>query len=320
MIDDLRFVQGAMKANKILPELEHYQLGGGRVIGYNGFMALSSPIALDIEAKPKADLFNKAIQACGDTIAINLTDSGNLRIASGPFTATIKCTTQEVYNITLEGEMFEAPPNLTETFKRLLPFISEDASRPWAMGLGVHNGCFEATNNIIIHQVWTGHNLPSFNCPRFAVAEIVRLKVNPSHVQVNPNAVTFHWADTGRWLRTNLLTDEWPHAIIEQILAGDGEADPQPVPDGLFEAVETLRPFASPNNQAVRIGDGFVSTGEGDSVATIMVPGLTAGPVFSISILALLAGHITGIDFGAYPKPCPFIGPNSRGIILGQRA
>jgi hypothetical protein len=318
MLDALKFVRGAMKANKLAPELEHYQIGGGRVVGYNGFMALSSPIDIDLEAKPKADLFSKAIEACGDTVAISLTDGGSVSVRSGGFRALVRCTEQEVFNVQPNGVMFEAPSDLTETFSRLMPFISEDASRPWAMGLGVYNGCVIATNNVIIYQVWNGHILPTFNCPRFAVAELVRLKENPTHIQVSDSSVTFHWEKTGRWLRTQILTDEWPEELMTKILSTSPMATEE-VPSTLFEALALIAPFANPRTQAVDIGDGFIETGEGDTLASHKVEGLIAGPRFSVGVLLSLKDEATHIDFGTYPKPCPFKGKNSRGVILGQR-
>ncbi len=316
MIDALKFVQGAMRVNNVAPELEHYQIKDGRVVGYNGMMALSAPLDLSIDVKPKATLFYKALQACGDTVSIKMTTNGRLQVRSGAFSAYVPCIEKEVYEAQPEGTMYPAPEGLVGAFKRLLPFISQDASRPWAMGLSVGGQCYTATNNIIILQIWEGHGLPVFNCPRFAVAEVARIGEAPTHIQVSDSSVTFHYED-GRWLRTQVLTAEWPQEMVEKLLSGP--CDAKPVEDGLFEGLDKILPFIPASTTAVRMEGGALATGDGEAGATIEVEGLPDGPVFSAKVLALLAEEMDSVDWTLYPAPCPFRGQSSRGIILGQR-
>lgn len=319
MLGQLKFAQGAIKKNTISPELEYYQIKNGRVVGYNGYLALSAPIDLDIEAKPKADLFYKALDACGETVSIDMTPAGRLHIRSGRFAAYVPCIDKEVYEASPQGELFESPPGLSAAFKRLLPFISEDASRPWAMGLLVDGGCLTATNNIVVIQEWVGHRLPTFNCPRFAVAEIARIGRDPVSIQVSPDSVSFHY-DDGSWMRTQLLASQWPAEKMNEIMSQ--EASMLPLVDGFFSAVDTLKPFvAESHHSGVYFRDGALATaGDGHQEgAVIEVPGIPAGPVFNIKALQLLDGLIETVDWGLYPRPCLFSGNNRRGAIMGMQ-
>lgn len=319
MIDALKFVQGAMRANKIQPELEHYQIKGGQVVGYNGYMALGAPIDLDLEAKPKGRLFYRAIEACGDVVSMGMTDGARLHIRSGAFSAYIPCIDHDIYEARPEGDIYACPESLPSDFRRLLPIISEDASRPWAMGLQVDRGTFTATNNVVINQLWTGHDLPTFNLPRFAVAEIVRIKQTPTHIQVSPQAVTFHYPEN-YWLRTQLLSGQWPNEIVDKILEGEGSLNLEPVPDGLFDALEKLIAFVPPETTAVRFEEGRLATGGEGAGAQVAVAGLPAGPRFSAPMLKLIAEEMRQADFSAHPNPCRFQGERNRGVILGMRA
>lgn len=319
MLTNLKFAQGAIKKNNVSPELEYYQIRNGRVIGYNGYMALSSPIPLDIEAKPKADLFYKALDACGDTVTIDMTPGGRLYIKSGRFSAYVPCIDKEIYEVSPQGELYEAPPGLAQAFKRMLPFISEDASRPWAMGLLIDQGCLTATNNIIIIQEWVGHKLPTMNCPRFAVAELARIGRDPVGIQVSDSSITFHY-DDGSWLFSQTLGSEWPVDKMNAIMSQPSEQ--KPLVPGFFSAVDDLAPFTSDNHfSGIYFNDGAMTSASKGSQegARIEIEGLSDGPIFHVKALQLLDGLITTVDWGLYPRPCIFYGKNIRGAIIGMR-
>lgn len=318
MLGNLKFVQGAIKKNLIAPELEYYQIKDGRIVGYNGFMALSAPIDLSIEAMPKADLFYKALAACGDNITINQTPSGRLHVQSGAFSVYINCTEREVYQAAPAGVLYDAPEGLCRDFGKLLPFISEDASRRWSMGLSVANGAYMATNNILLVQMWAGHDLPSFNCPAFAVAEVVRVKQDPVKIQIEEGvSVTFHYSD-GRWIKTQLLAQDWPVDKMASIL--DRPTVPKHVPDDFHNAVATLDQFAGLPSAPIYFKDGAMTTGaEGsEEGATVAVEGLEGGPIFSIKSLKLLSTVVEKVDFSMFPTPCIFYGERMRGAIIGM--
>jgi hypothetical protein len=322
MLDALRFVQGAIqRSGGLIPELEHFIIKDGRVVGFNGYLALSSPIDLAIEAMPKAVLFHKALQACGDTIAMSQTEAGRLHIVSGKFSAYVPCIDRAAYDAQPDGETYDCPPGLAAVFARMLPLIGDDASRPWAMGLSIANGSYTATNNVILLQIWGGHNLPPVNCPRFAVAEIARIKEDPVSVRISPSSISFIYKN-GKWLRSQLLTQDWPQAMMDTIL--DKQSDPQQLPEGFFDAVEQLAPFVSDGaGSALYFAEGGISTGaagseDGASVA-MTLPAFGSGAAFRLKSLQLLRGEIDRIDFTSHPDPCLFFGKSSRGALIGMR-
>lgn len=320
MLKELKFVQGAIKKNSLTPELEHYQIKNGRVTGFNGYMALSAPVPLDLEAKPKADMFYKALSACGEAVSLRITPAGRLHITSGGFKAFIPCIDKEVFEAAPQGARYVCPAGLITAFKKLLPLVSEDASRPWAMGLLVDRGTYTATNNVVIIQVWDGHQLPTFNCPRFAVAEVCRIGEAPIEVQIDSNSVTFHYED-GRWLRTQLLSQEWPADKMNSVLNIPNTQ--APFPATLAPALERLAPFISSDWNPIYLREGAISTvlddaqEEGVTIEALGVPG---GPVFNSKSLRLIAGEVETIDFTLYPRPCIFYGQGgfSRGAIIGM--
>lgn len=319
MLDALRFVQGAVHKNGITPELEHFRIKDGRIVGFNGYMALCAPIALSFDVTPKATTFHKALQACGDSITIDRTAAGRLKIRSGDFTAFVPCLDTDAYDAQPEGETYPAPAGMAETFARMLPFVGDDASRPWAMGLALGGGCYTATNNVILLQVWDGHQLPAFNCPRFAVAEIARLKENPVSVQLCDHSVTFHFSG-GRWLRSQLLAQEWPTEKMNSIL--ERPFTPQPLPAEFFDAVERLRPFIEGQTSPLYMTNGMLATDpdghEKGSSIEFDPPMPLPEAAFMYKALHMLRDEVTGIDLDLHPSPCLFVGPNSRGALIGM--
>lgn len=318
MINDLKFVQGAVARKDFIPALTHFRIKGGTILGYNGTMALSSPIALDIDCNPRATPFIKAIQTCKDTVQLHMTPSGRLAVKSGKFTAYVECCQDEFPRIEPEGQIIEAPAGMVDVLTVLAPFIAEDASRPWARGILFRGQSAYVTNNIILAQRWMGVPFPvEINVPKDAVAELIRIGEQPSKIQVGESSITFLY-ESGRWLRSQLSTTEWPD--VDRVLDTGEGCKPQPVPEGLFEALESLKPFAGDDCRGYMLGSR-VSTGTAeDCGASVEVEGLPSKGCFNIEQLLLLRKVVKTIDFEPYPAACPWFGDMLRGVVVGMYA
>jgi DNA polymerase III sliding clamp (beta) subunit (PCNA family) len=260
MLEALKFVQGAVAKKDYQPALSHFRIANGTVKGYNGIIALCSPIDLDLQATPKAIPFVKAIERCEhETTVIHRTTVGRLSLRSGKFRAYIECHEEEetiLDSIEPEGAEVTFPTNLLDALRHLDPFVGNDASRPWCNGVLLRGQSGYATNNIIVAEYWLGQTTPhEVNLPQVALRELIRIGTTPERVQVGENSVTFHYPN-GRWMRTQLLDPNWPP--IENILeAVNGTL--LPFPPDLLAAVENLIPF---------IGDSGRVYLRGDSVST----------------------------------------------------
>ena len=318
MLDALNFVKGAVAKKDYVPELSHFQIKHGRVTGFNGQMTLSSPIDLDIQANPKAMPFVKAVNACHEQIAIHITKAGRLAIKSGKFKAYIECLPDDgiVEFGAPDGEDITVGENFVAALKTLGPFQGQDASRPWAHGIMFKGQSAYATNNICMVEYWHGHQFPfAVNIPKNAIVELLRIKQDPIRVQLTERSVTFHF-EGDRWLRTVLLADNWPD-IAGRIF--DKPADPQPVPDEVFETLDELKPFLD-DTARVFFKDGVISTSEHDETgSSVDTAGIVHGPCFHHSQLVLLRECAEKIDFTSYPAPCKFTGDRVRGVVLGMK-
>lgn len=319
MLEALKFVQGAVAKRDFVPEMKHFVVQDGMVRSFNGTLALCSPIDFDVACAPQAVPMVQAIQRCEDVAALSLTKANRLRVSSGAFTALIKC-------VELEGLPHQHPEGkhveldgaaMMEAIRVLTPFVGNDASRPWSNGILLRGQSAYATNNVCLAEFWLGTEMPiTVNIPMAAIKEMVRIEQPPTHVQVCDHSVTFHYAD-GRWLRTQLYSvNDWPE--LRPLL--ERPAAPLPVPEGLFEGLEMLKPFADKLEHVHFTDGGMMRTHlEDEEGATYAVPGLHSAGIYRISMLLKLAEVATSIDFTQYPAPLMFYGDRLRGAMMGLR-
>lgn len=316
MLTDLRFVQGAVAKKDYDPKLTHFCIQDGKILGYNGAIALCTPTDLPINCAPQAVPFIKAIKTCKDTVELHMTPNGRLCVRSGKFTAHVECLEETYPTVVPEGQIVDlAGCSILEPLQSISTFIGQDASRGWARGILLRGQSALATNNIVIIERWLGFHFPvEVNVPEAAVDELLRIGEEPTHVQVGENHVTFHFAKD-RWLRCQVLSTEWPD--VSRVM--DRESKPVSIPDGLFPALEDLTPFCD-DDVRVFFHEGAVSTVPIDGIgASVQVDGILRGACYNIKQLRLLEGVANEIDFTMYPDPCMFYGDKIRGAIVGMR-
>ena len=316
MLSELKFVQGGVARKEIIPTLTHFRIENGTVRSFNGTLALSSPIKLDLDCTPKAEPFYKAIQNCKETVTMSMTASGRLGIKSGAFKAFIECVEEETPHVIPEGQEFEIDGEaLLAALKVISPFIGDDASRPWSNGVLLKEQSAFATNNISLIEYWIGSTFPIVcNVPKIAIREMVRINEPPLRAQVDEHSISFHYPD-GKWIRTALLDIDWPD--LNKVLGVTVNATA--IDERIFDALEAIKPFVD-KQERVYITPGLMGTtminGEG---ASYEIPEFPHEGVYQLKTLNLLKGIATSIDFTCYPKPCIFYGERLRGAIIGMR-
>ncbi len=316
MLTSLKFVQGAVAKKDFVPALTHFKIEDCRVQGFNGTLALSSPIPFDIACKPKALPLVKAIANCEETVSLSLTPAGRLAIRSGKFRSMIDCVEGETPHVDPEGEYVEMNGEIIlSAFKAVAPFVGDDASRIWTNGVLFKGQSAFATNNVMLVEYWTGAEFPTVvNIPRAAVKEILRINEPPTALQVSENSVTFHF-EGERWLRTQLFPTEWPD--LSRIL--DKESNPFPLHESLPVALEMVKPFTD-DLRRILFRPGKIKTHEDEMEgASYDFEGVDWQGTYQIEMLELLCGAAKSIDWTLYPSPCLFFGDRLRGAIIGMR-
>lgn len=319
MLRELKFVQGAVAKKDLLPALTNFRIEGGHVRSFNGKLALSSPIAFNIDCNPKAEQLLRAIAQCDDVIVLSMTSGGRLRVQSGRFRAFVETLEGETAHPLPEGEEVHFDgDHMLAACKLLMEFVGEDASKPWTNGVLFMGHSAFATNNVIIIEYWLGSPFPEvINVPRDCIREIVRINEPPTHAQISGNSITFHYTD-GRWIRSQLLNTDWPFEMITKLLSGP--SNPKPVPDELFEGIEVLKRMADGSSR-IYLSNGLLRTHtEENTGGSYEVDGIEFDGVYNLAMLAKLKGVVTTADFTLYPAPCLFFGERIRGAVIGMRS
>jgi DNA polymerase III sliding clamp (beta) subunit (PCNA family) len=316
LLAELKFVQGAIAKKDFLPALTHFRIEKGTVRGYNGKLALCTPIPLDLACTPRADALVRAIANCDETVSLSLTPAGRLAVRSGSFKAFVDCVSGETPHVEPAGtDLAINGVELLKALKAVQPFISDDASRAWSCGVLLRGQSAFATNNVVLVEYWIGSEFPLLNLPSAAVKEMVRINEAPTHAQVDgANSITFHYSGN-RWIRTQLLVTEWPD--LKKVL--DVPSNPVEFDERIFKGLQVIKPFADKIGR-VLFQDGRMTTHDSaDEGAAYETGTKLPDGIYAIEMLALLEGVATKADWSLYPKPAMFFGNRLRGAIVGMR-
>lgn len=318
MLEAIKFVRGAVAKKDFVPELTHFLIKGRRITGYNGVIALSAPLDIDVEAMPKAGRFWLALQKCEEEPRIKMTDNGRLSIVSGKFRSFIECIDgqEAMAPAAPEGEQIDLGPGFMEAITAVAPFQSTDASRPWAMGILLKGASVMATNNVVFVEYWHGHHMPfSMIIPTVAVNELLRINEEPLAVVSDGSSLTFHFTH-GRWLKTQLVAAEWPEKAMDLLDQHSFEFSPN-VPE-LFHALDQIKPFLDKSQYVFFTDIGIGTTRELSLGTHYEVEGIPPDQCYAYQVLDLLR-EAEQIDFTPFPKPCGFRAPKMRGMFLGLK-
>lgn len=317
MLSALKFVQGAVAKKDFVPALTHFRIKDHKVMGFNGNLAIGSPIPCDLDISPNAAQLTRALQACEETISLHMNRKGKLVVQSGNFQTLVDCDDPVNFpQINLEGNMVFLDDGLLPALKLMEPFISTDNSRPWACGALFNGDSIYATNNIILIQYWLGYLFPCrVNLPAGAVRELVRIGVSPDRLQITDSRLIFHYPDK-RWLATQLLESNWP-VNIEAALAQRDFHALHPIPDGLWTSLEQLAPFADDIGRCYLHGNHVATMPEAEIAGAAVAQDCWPGGIYNINQLLNLKDIVTGFGWNHYPASVPFAGKRCRGIIAG---
>ena len=315
MLESLKFVQGAVATRDFVPELCHFHIQGGMIRGYNGMIALGGPIDLNLDICPKATSLVKAIQSCKEAIQLHVTPSGKLAIKSGKFKVYVDCIQKAYPDVAPEGQFIEVKGGILQALKKLAPFISDDASKPWSRGVLFRDNSAFSTNNVVLAEYWLGYKFPmEINIPRTAVNELIRINEEPIGLQFAENSISFHFSNN-RWMRTQVLSTGWPD--LNRIL--NNPSEPADWPDGFFTALNDIAPFVDDVGKVIFLPGKIATSREEGVGATFEVEGLENVGIYNIKYLQSLKDIATKIDLSGYPGPSLFFGENIRGAIIGMR-
>lgn len=275
MRDAIELVRGAVSTKELVPVLTHFAVHEGLLHGFNGRVHLCAPVpelkglSFTVPAVP----FLKAVDACGTEPKVEQLE-GRVRVSSGRFKALLPTGAVEAFPFPEPPPKklrTKVPAPLLPVLKALRPFIGEDALRPWSAAVRVDAGHAFATNNVTLAAARVHLALPAMTLPVFAVDELLRIGLEPTHLSLQEHAAVFHLPGNA-WCRTALFVDPWPD-VLGVLHAAHKGAKLTPVAAGLLEDVQRVRPFCPDAALPIlRVSAAGVATQEGEMSAEIVAP------------------------------------------------
>ena len=320
MINKLNILKLAVATKPLIPVMSFIDIytdedGVRRMQANNGRLCMDTPVEFPFDVTVRADKFIRAVKLCKKEMKCKITAKGKLSISSGKFRAIVETSLDKFPRLPLtQGQICGPAEYIPSICKVLLPFVSQDASRPWSRSILFKNGYAYATNNIIIARVPCG-KIPDCVIPAYAVEVLSVLGANPTAYAVEDNYLGFYF-EGGSWIRTCIIDAPWPD-VEAMIIPTENTT---PLPDGLLNTINDLMPFChDAKNPVMYMSPEGIHTGAEDYGAGFQTGGYHDSK-FRAEMLALLSSVATHVDFTTYPKPCYFKGGyDLDGIIMGVR-
>lgn len=309
MKDQLNLVRGAVSKKELVPVLTAFHIYDGRIQGMNGFLAIDTTLKelKGLNITIPAERFMKAVDACEGEPELRITES-SLLVKGGSLKVTIPLMPHVNFpKQEIEGEKKKVS-GLLAALETLYPFITEDASRPWACGVMLKNNFAYATNNVSIVKIPFKSSYNGLIIPLHAINELLRIKEEPRYIFLSNSWITFDMNNC--WLKARLIEAEWPD--VDKLF----EDCQLKVPANLAEEVDLLAKFASKNRiPAIIFEEEKIVLQEGG--AEFKRQGLPKG-FYNAEPLARCLKAATHIDFNKYPAAVPFKGKDGlMGILIG---
>lgn len=312
LIAALKFVQAAQRSDG-LPYQAHCRITAGNVLAFDGGIAACHKIDTDIEACPHTATLIKALERCQSTIAITLTDGGKLSIKSGKLKALVPCLpAEEMPPVMPDPACANINDNLKAAIAAAVVLCSDSAAEILTAGVYLKNGSAIATNRHVIMEYWHGIDLPpGIFLPKASVYALCKTDKPFKSFGFSNSTATFYYED-GSYIKTSLF-DGGKYPSFEHLL--NVVSNPWPLPDGLYEAMETVLPFAD-DGRILFSKDSISAIANKERVATFDIGGIPDKKSFNGLYFKILKPFIKTIDFGDKEHSAAlFFGDNCRGAI-----
>ena len=320
MLDALKLVNRATADKDVIRMLTHICVYDGKIQGADSKMAIEVDCP-DLDGHSftaPAEKFIKAVNACNGSPTIVVNADGTIKISQKRFRVTLPSLNVKDYpRQTFKPDnavQVTVPDNFLSGLRKLYPFISQDASRPWSLGICTRPGYFYATNNVTMARVAMAWDGPVINLPGYIVQEVLEINQPVLEIWVSDSSISFKFQ--GAWLRAQLYTDKWPDSVSKMF---DVKREFQKVPDDLLNAVDQLIPFCPDVKfPSIFFKDGSITTANGLQSAEIGFDWKGVG-VYRAEVLKLVLGVALEWTPGEYPKPVFFKGNGIEGMMVGVR-
>lgn len=261
----------------------------------NGRFAVDCPTDLP-PMLVNAERLGAVWSACDGEPRARVTDA-NLTVTSGRLRARIALLDPSTYPRTSPtAKTAHSAASLAPALRRLLPFVAEDASRPWATSICLTARYAYATNNTIVARVPIDAGIETpINVPGSSVEAILDCG-ELLEVGADDLSMTFYLSGD-IWVKCQLVVGEWPTATVDGLvdsLPTDGWVTPHPQLKAMLDVAAKLSDGRHP---AVVFRDGQSLCLEDDAVVADDLSPLPEAGKVNARMAALVVGQASEVQW-----------------------
>lgn len=309
-------VRKTLSRQNIVNAFTHYLLKGKRIYASDGRMMASAPFPSDIEALVPGNELELLVDRLGDKITMTL-DGDVLKLSAGRQRGSIAILPPEEFGFPIPPEAWNKPPvSFLSALRTVRPFISDNATKPWALCAALYDGYMVGTTNVCLVEVACAKLKGNGTLvPCWAIDYLLSRTEPLVGMQAFEGALAWKWED-GSWMRTQLVQGDFPPAALKIL------ADLTPPAWAISE--EWRKAYVTMSGMTTDVMEVHAErlcgkTGGAVSEYDVESPVPAAGVSrWTTKFLDPVLNIATHWQPDAWPNPAPFVGPGIRGVIMGR--
>lgn len=272
-------------------------------------------VDVGLDLCPQADLFQAALQQCGQQFQLTQVDLHSVSIRSGKFNALVPVLmTEETGAFDPDEPCALITDAVKEGFAACLRVMGKGFDKIYNEACLLRASTLVATNGGIALEYWHGIDLPGpLNIPKKTMETIVKIGKPLAQFGYSRDSVTFYFEDMS-FVKTRLIEGTFPNidALFEKHAGNTVALWPD-----FYVAIKAIEKFVQ--NDTIHFHSEHIATHHTlDLGASYKVPGLPQGFKFSALYWKAVEPFVKAVRFVSNEQPVTFIGDNARGLLLGK--
>lgn len=314
------WIKGALAKKDIVLQFTHYFVKDGMIQAMDGRMLAAHPFpSHETFLVPGAEFEAILDRMPSDNPTLEVHED-KIRLKEARFRGDISTIPESEWpDLPMPKHWIEVQPDLLDAMAALMPFVSDNATKPFAGTIMIEGSRLYATNNVSIAMAEVESLLAGDEqtlLPRWAVEFVLSRREGLTHWGVTDDFVAFKW-DNGAWMRTQLVNDVIPEIIFSLT---------QDMAPATFEITDEWRKayalVSGVSKEDIQIfADRITGGTQHSEVQHEAVTAVAEGREYSKWTVAYLNSVIAAADRWSpelYPKPATFEGKSIRGLIVGR--
>jgi hypothetical protein len=323
MKQEINWLKGALAAKEIVVSMTWYRIVDKTISATDGRMIACHPWPYEGDVLVPGMELEKVVSRVPEDQEIDLVcTEKNVLIKAQNFKAkipTVADLNQWAYPGVKLNQFYELPKDFVQSLKDLHPFISQNATQPWANCVCLNGDWMYATNNVAVAGLpCQGLQVEKeVLLPLWAIDFILK-RPGVKSWQIMDNYIAFQW-ENGAWMRTQVVMGQFPVSAFKMVQDAAKSNPSQIITEEFRDAFERLRGIAE---EPLRIyGDRLwarLRDTELEETVICEIPPSRDYTIWNFENLIPIINNSNSWSPSAWPKPSIFRGERVAGVVVGR--